>query len=108
MLREFADAQQSAVPLVRNTRVNADKEGEIVVDGRRTVGTGYKGYAAAVVRTIRAERRGLDRARQTVKSLLTEEGGRVEDILDSREEASSGIGVSASEVEFDRVLLLFE
>ena len=81
---------------MRKTRVNADNEGEIVVEGRRTPGTGYKGYAAAVVRTMSAESRGLDKERQTVKSLLRDEAGRADEIVESREEASSGIGASAS------------
>lgn len=36
----FADAEHNAVPPVRKTRVRADKDGETVVDGRRTAGTG--------------------------------------------------------------------
>jgi hypothetical protein len=60
---EFAEAQHSAVPVVRNTSVRAERDGEAVAAGRRTEGTGYREYAAALVRTIRNESRGLERAR---------------------------------------------
>jgi hypothetical protein len=40
MLRAFAEAQHNAVPDVRKTRVNADREGDAVVVGRRRAGTG--------------------------------------------------------------------
>ena len=63
MLKAFADAEQSPVPAVRKTSVRAESDGAIVVDERRTAGTGYREYAVAVVSTIRNERRGLERAR---------------------------------------------
>ena len=40
MFKEFADAQVSAVPMVRKTKVSADKDGVAVVAGSSNVGTG--------------------------------------------------------------------
>ena len=40
MLRALAEAEQSAVPVVRKQRVRADREGDVVVVGRRRAGTG--------------------------------------------------------------------
>ena len=40
MFKAFAEAQQSAVPEVRKMRVKADSEGDAVVDGKRSAGTG--------------------------------------------------------------------
>lgn len=38
----FAEAEHSAVPVVRKRRVKAEREGEVVVVGRRSAGTGYR------------------------------------------------------------------
>jgi len=40
MFSVLADAQANAVPLVRNTSVKADKDGDVVVDGNSRAGTG--------------------------------------------------------------------
>jgi len=105
IFKAFAEALQSAVPDVRNTRVNADKEGEAVVVGNRSAGTGYSEYAEAVVRTIRKERRGFESARHVVASLRKDVAGMVADIVERREEASSGRGVSARASSFKRFRL---
>lgn len=94
MLRVFAEAQHKAVPEVRKTSVNADREGETVVVEIRRAGTGYKEYADAVVKTIRAESRGFDRERQVVRSRRMEVAGMAEDRVERREEASRGNGAS--------------
>lgn len=96
MFRAFAEAQQRAVPEVRKMRVRADREGDAVLDGRRSVGTGYNEYAVAVVNTIRNERRGFERERQVVSSRRRDVAGMVEDKAERREDASRGRGTSAS------------
>ena len=88
MLSAFADAEHSAVPVVRSAKVIADSEGEVVVDGKRRAGTGYKEYAAAVVSTMRNERRGFARDRQVVSNRLSDVGGSEEDSGDSCVDAS--------------------
>jgi hypothetical protein len=40
MLSAFADALHRVVPAVRKTRVKALREGDVVVAGRRSAGTG--------------------------------------------------------------------
>lgn len=40
MFRVLAEAEQRAVPVVRKRRVRAEREGEVVVSGRRSGGTG--------------------------------------------------------------------
>ena len=94
MFRAFAEAQQSAVPDVRKTKVRAESDGDIVVEGSRRAGTGYREYADAVVRTIKAESRGFERDRQVVSKRRREAAGMAEEILERREDASRGIGVS--------------
>lgn len=42
ILKAFADAAHSVVPVVRKRRVSGDKEGVSVAEGRRSSGTGYK------------------------------------------------------------------
>ena len=42
MFRVLAEAEQRAVPVVRKRRVSADREGDVVVVGRRSAGTGYR------------------------------------------------------------------
>lgn len=42
MLKAFADAAHSAVPVVRNRRVRVESEGASVDDGCRSSGTGYR------------------------------------------------------------------
>ena len=96
MFRAFAEAQQRAVPEVRKMRVRADREGDAVLDGRSSVGTGYNEYAVAVVNTIRNERRGFERERQVVSSRRKDVAGMVEDRVERREDASRGRGASAS------------
>ena len=96
MFRAFAEAQQRAVPEVRKMRVRADREGDAVLDGRSSVGTGYNEYAVAVVNTIRNERRGFERERQVVSSRRKDVAGMVEDKAERREDASRGRGASAS------------
>ena len=96
MFRAFAEAQQRAVPEVRKMRVRADKEGDAVLDGRSSVGTGYNEYAVAVVNTIRNERRGLERERQVMNSRRKDVAGMVKDNAERREDASSGRGASGS------------
>ena len=96
MFRAFAEAQQRAVPEVRKMRVRADRDGDAVLDGRRSVGTGYNEYAVAVVNTIRNERRGFERERQVVSSRRRDVAGMVEDKAERREDASRGRGTSAS------------
>ena len=75
-MRALAEAEQRAVPLVRKTSVRADKEGEVVVEGRRTAGTGYREYAVAVVSTMRNVRRGFESDRSVVRRRRREVGGR--------------------------------
>lgn len=72
MLSAFAEAEHNAVPVVRSTRVIADRDDEVVADGRRRSGVGYREYAAAVVSTMRKERRGLERDRQALRSRQSE------------------------------------
>ena len=96
MFRAFAEAQQRAVPEVRKMRVRADREGDAVLDGRSSVGTGYKEYAVAVVNTIRNERRGFERERQVMSSRRNDVAGMVKDKAEMREDASSGRGASGS------------
>jgi len=48
------------------------------------------------VRTIRVESRGFERARHVVKRRRRDAAGRVEERVDSWDEASSGRGVSAA------------
>ena len=95
MFKAFADAQQSAVPEVRNMRVRADRDGDAVEDGRSSAGTGYREYAVAVVRTIKNDRRGFERERQVVSSRRRDVAGMVEDRVERRDDASRGRGVSA-------------
>lgn len=59
----LADAEESAVPVVRKSSVSVDKDGEAVVEGSRSAGTGYREYAVVVVRTMRKDSRGFERAR---------------------------------------------
>ena len=40
MLRALAEAAHNAVPVVKKTRVRVDNDGEIVVGGSRSAGTG--------------------------------------------------------------------
>ncbi|KAL9602411.1 MAG: hypothetical protein Q9219_001835 [cf. Caloplaca sp. 3 TL-2023] len=91
MFNAFADAEQRAVPEVRKTRVSVDNDGEDVVSGSKSTGTGYSEYAAAVVRTIKKERRGLDNDRYRENRRRKEDGGRVVDMVDNRDDASGGI-----------------
>lgn len=51
------------MPVVRKRSVSVERDGEAVVEGRRRAGTGYREYAVVVVRTIKKESRGFDRAR---------------------------------------------
>ncbi len=108
MFRAFAEALQSAVPDVRKTRVNADREGEAVVVGNRRAGTGYMEYAVAVVSTMRKERRGFDNERHVVASLRKDVAGIAADMVERREETSSGRGVSARASSFNRFFLRCE
>lgn len=82
IFKAFAEALQSAVPDVRKIKVIADNEGEAVVVGKRSVGTGYSEYAVAVVRTIRKERRGFESERQVVASRRKDAAGIVADIVE--------------------------
>lgn len=79
MFSAFAEAEHNAVPVVRSTKVMADRDDEVVADGRRRSGVGYREYAAAVVSTIRNERRGLERDRQALRSRRSEVRGCEED-----------------------------
>ena len=88
----------SAVPDVRKTNVKDDSDGAAVVAGSSSVGTGYIAYAAAVVRTMRKERRGFERARHVVKRRRREAAGKVAEALVSREGASGGRGASVTAV----------
>lgn len=63
MFKELADAAESAVPVVRKRSVSVERDGDAVVEGRRRAGTGYNEYAVVVVRTMRKESRGFERAR---------------------------------------------
>ena len=85
-------------------RVRADREGDAVLDGRSSVGTGYSEYAVAVVNTIRKERRGFERERQVVSSRRRDVAGMVEDKVERREDASRGREASASVPSFKRLL----
>lgn len=90
MFKELADAQVNAVPNVRKTSVNADSDGAAVVVGSSKVGTGYIAYVAAVVRTIRKESRGFDKARHVVMRRRREAAGKVAEAVVRREGASGG------------------
>lgn len=76
MFKALAEAEHNAVPPVRKTRVRAEREGETVVEGSSTAGTGYREYAVAVVSTIRNVSRGFDRDRRVVNRRRSEVGGR--------------------------------
>ena len=76
--------------------MRADNDGAAVVSGSRSAGTGYIAYVAAVVRTIRNERRGLDRARHIVRRRRIEAAGKEAEALVRREGASGGKGTSAA------------
>ncbi len=100
MFKALADAQVKAVPEVRKSRVRADREGAAVVAGSRRVGTGYIAYVAAVVRTIRKESRGLERARHVVRRRRRDAAGSVAEAVVKREGASGGRGTSAAAAAF--------
>lgn len=99
MFKVLADAEVSAVPAVKKTSVSADNDGEAVISGSSSVGTGYSEYVVAVVRTIRKESRGFESERHVVNRRRSEEAGREEESAESWADASSGSGVS--EVEDD-------
>lgn len=105
IFRAFAEAQHSAVPEVRKTRVNAESEGDAVVAGSKRAGTGYREYAVAVVRTIRKERRGFERARHVVNNRRRDVAGIVEERVERREDASRGRGASPLASAFKRFRL---
>jgi hypothetical protein len=92
MLNAFADAEQSAVPDVRNSRVNVESEGVSVADGERRPGTGYREYAAVAERTTRKVSRGLDKERYVVSSRFIDRVGSLEEAVANFEEASGAIG----------------
>ena len=87
-------------------RVEVDRDGDAVDDGRRSAGTGYREYAVAVVRIIKKERRGFERERQVVSSRRRDVAGMVEDKVESRDDASRGRGISALILSFLCFLLL--
>lgn len=64
MFREFAEAEQSAVPVVRKSRVRGLRDGASVTVGDRNAGTGYNAYEAMAVRTTRTVRRGFESDRK--------------------------------------------
>jgi hypothetical protein len=63
MLKALADAEHSAVPDVRKSKVSVEREDVDVAAGARSSGTGCREYAAVAVRTTRKERRGLESER---------------------------------------------
>ena len=93
------------MPEVRKTRVNAESEGDAVVAGSKRAGTGYREYAVAVVRTIRKERRGFERARHVVNNRRRDVAGIVEERVERREDASRGRGASPLASAFKRFRL---
>jgi hypothetical protein len=95
MLNAFADAAQSAVPLVRQRSVRGEREGVAVAEGRRSSGTGYREYDAHAVRTTRIERRGLESERRTGINLRMELGGAFEAVVESVDEVFGGSTRSA-------------
>ena len=97
MLKAFADAEQRAVPVVRNTSVTVERLEDTVADERSAAGTGNSEYAVVVVRTIRKESLGFDNARHVVRRRRNEVVGRFVDIVESLEEASGGISVGSAE-----------
>ena len=104
MLRALAEALQRAVPEVRNTRVKADRDGEVVFVGSSRAGTGYNEYAADVVRTIRKDSLGFDSERQVVKSRRRDVAGIAADREERWEDASRGRGLSVCDSCFRRFL----
>lgn len=95
MLKAFADAEHSAVPDVRNSRVSVESEGVAVAAGASNWGTGYNEYAAVAVRTTRKESRGFDNDRYVVRMRLRDLCGRLEDIAASFEDASRAMGYAS-------------
>jgi len=93
MFRVFAHAQLSAVPVIRLRSVKGESS---IADAMGVTATGNKEYAVVVVKTIRKESRGLDKERYVKKRCFREFCGKAEEIEESREEASSGIGTSSS------------
>lgn len=87
ILSAFADAEQSAVPVVRSASVIADNDDVAVADGRRRSGTGYREYAAAVVSTMRNESRGFEREKQDFSVRRREVRGSEEDGANGCDEA---------------------
>ena len=60
MLRALAEAQESAVPVVRLRSVSGER---FIVAEKGLMATGNKEYAVVVVSTMRKLRRGLERER---------------------------------------------
>lgn len=96
MLKAFADAEHSAVPDVRKSRVSVERDGVAVAAGASSPGTGYSEYAAVAVRTTRKERRGFESERYVVKMRLSDLWGRLEEIAASLDDASSAMGYATS------------
>ena len=96
MFNALADAQDKAVPVVRNRSVRVERDGEAVVEGRSSAGTGYREYAVVVVSTIKTESLGFERARRVVSRRRSDWEGRDEESVESCEEASGGINGSGS------------
>lgn len=60
------------VPKVRKRSVSALNDGVSVIEGDSIAGTGYREYADVVVRTMRNESRGFDRASKVLKRRFIE------------------------------------
>jgi hypothetical protein len=91
MLSVFADAHVSDVPTVRKSKVRALRLGVSVIAGDNIAGTGYNAYADVVVRTMRKDRRGLERARRIEAVRRRELMGREEEIVVNTDDASGGM-----------------
>src|SRR5687767_14148740 len=88
MCRAFAEAEQSALPVVRKKRGRVEREGGGVVAGARSPGTGYREYVAVAVRTTRKLSRGFARERYVAHSRRIDLLGSLEERVVSFEDAS--------------------
>lgn len=75
MLRAFALAEQRAVPVVRNSKVNGLRLGVSVMVGMSISGTGYSAYGAMAVSTTSTVSRGLERERNVERVRRNEWAG---------------------------------